>query len=188
MRVARWVIQSCTAHDLRIEALELESRPSFSSSLSWKSRGLPPHDLSHKILLIGTSKNHACHRAASLPEEYIPEIEEKLKPLNIKWSDFKVTDNTCKPHPLPTNPLVAVSPSPRAFSDLLQSPHIPCFLKTYTGGKIIQGPCRPRAGTLPRGSRYRCPRLWRGRYPTCVSRVDGGYGQNSDSVSLAFPA
>ena len=48
-------------------------------------------------------------RAASLPEEYIPEIEEKLKPLNIKWSDFKVTDNSCQPHPLPSNPLVAVS-------------------------------------------------------------------------------
>lgn len=48
-------------------------------------------------------------RAASLPEEYIPEIEAKLKPLNIKWSDFKITDNSCKPHPPPVNPLVAVS-------------------------------------------------------------------------------
>ena len=48
------------------------------------------------------------YRAASLPEEYIPEIEEKLKPLNLKWADFKVTDNTCKPHPLPSNPIVAV--------------------------------------------------------------------------------
>jgi len=47
-------------------------------------------------------------RAASLPEEYIPEISEKLKTVGLKWEDFKVTDNTCKPHPPAENPLVAV--------------------------------------------------------------------------------
>ena len=66
--------------------------------------GSKPAYESHHIV----ESEHFC-RAATLPEEYIPEIEEKLKPLNIKWSDFKVTDNTCKPHPLPSNPLVAVS-------------------------------------------------------------------------------
>jgi hypothetical protein len=49
-------------------------------------------------------------RAPSLPEEYIPEIQEKLKAVGLKWYDFKVTDNSCKPHPVPENPLVAVSP------------------------------------------------------------------------------
>jgi violaxanthin de-epoxidase len=47
-------------------------------------------------------------RAASLPEEYIPEISEKLQTVGLKWSDFKVTDNSCKPHPPPSNPLIAV--------------------------------------------------------------------------------
>ncbi len=43
-----------------------------------------------------------------MPEEYIPEISEKLQTVGLKWSDFQVTDNSCKPHPPPTNPLIAV--------------------------------------------------------------------------------
>ena len=38
-------------------------------------------------------------RASKLPEQYIPEISEALKKAGLKWEDFKVTDNTCGPHP-----------------------------------------------------------------------------------------
>ena len=38
-------------------------------------------------------------RASSLPEQYIPEISESLKKAGLKWEDFKVTDNSCGPHP-----------------------------------------------------------------------------------------
>lgn len=48
-------------------------------------------------------------RAASLPEEYIPEIEAKLNSVGLKWADFKVTDNTCGPHPPPLLAQVHVS-------------------------------------------------------------------------------
>lgn len=50
------------------------------------------------------SSNSLCdviwaRRAASLPEQYIPEISEAVKKAGLTWSDFKLTDNTCGPHP-----------------------------------------------------------------------------------------
>jgi len=76
-------------------------------------------------------------REPSLPEEYIPEIQEKLKTVGIKWSDFKVTDNTCKPHPLPENPLIAVSP----FGHLRHSKErdwmIPATLTSFVAAMAI---------------------------------------------------
>ena len=50
-------------------------------------------------------------RSPTLPEEYIPEIKERLKPLGIKWEDFKLTNNSCGPHPPPVNPLERVRPA-----------------------------------------------------------------------------
>ena len=44
-----------------------------------------------------------------MPEEYVPEIKDHLQSVGLKWEDFKVTDNSCKPHPPAENPLVAVS-------------------------------------------------------------------------------
>lgn len=38
-------------------------------------------------------------REASLPEQYVPEIKEALSKAGQNWGDWKVTDNTCKPHP-----------------------------------------------------------------------------------------
>ena len=58
---------------------------------------------------IGAKGSRHC-RAATLPEEYVPEIKEHLQSVGLKWEDFKVTDNSCKPHPPAENPLVAVSP------------------------------------------------------------------------------
>ena len=43
--------------------------------------------------------NSAMRRASTLPEQYIPEISEALKKAGLKWEDFKVTDNSCGPHP-----------------------------------------------------------------------------------------
>ena len=39
------------------------------------------------------------HRSSTLPEQYVPEISEALTKAGLKWDDFKVTDNTCGPHP-----------------------------------------------------------------------------------------
>lgn len=41
----------------------------------------------------------SCLRAATLPEEYIPELKEAAESIGLNWADFKITDNTCKPHP-----------------------------------------------------------------------------------------
>lgn len=38
-------------------------------------------------------------KAASLPKEYIPELEKAAEAAGLKWSDFKLTDNSCPPHP-----------------------------------------------------------------------------------------
>jgi len=38
-------------------------------------------------------------KAASLPAEYVPELERAAAAAGLKWSDFKLTDNTCGPHP-----------------------------------------------------------------------------------------
>lgn len=48
-------------------------------------------------------------RAASLPEEYVPEIKEALGKIGQKWENWRVTDNSCKPHPPATNFLQSVS-------------------------------------------------------------------------------
>lgn len=34
-----------------------------------------------------------------MPEEYIPELKEAAESIGLNWADFKITDNTCKPHP-----------------------------------------------------------------------------------------
>lgn len=38
-------------------------------------------------------------RASTLPEEYIPEISAAVEKAGLTWSQFKLTDNSCKPHP-----------------------------------------------------------------------------------------
>eukprot|EP00878_Enallax_costatus_P018093 GHUV01019035.1.p1 GENE.GHUV01019035.1~~GHUV01019035.1.p1 ORF type:complete len:454 (+),score=105.01 GHUV01019035.1:192-1553(+) len=38
-------------------------------------------------------------RARQLPEELIPELSAAVEKVGMKWSDFKITDNTCPPHP-----------------------------------------------------------------------------------------
>ncbi|KAI8469658.1 MAG: Violaxanthin de-epoxidase-domain-containing protein [Monoraphidium minutum] len=40
-------------------------------------------------------------RDRQLPADIIPELREAAKGAGIKWEDFKVTDNTCGPHPPP---------------------------------------------------------------------------------------
>lgn len=45
-------------------------------------------------------------REASLPQEYIPEISAAVEKVGLKWDQFKVTDNSCPPHP-PQESLVA---------------------------------------------------------------------------------
>eukprot|EP00884_Botryococcus_braunii_P012424 jgi/Botrbrau1/21182/Bobra.0061s0073.1 len=44
-------------------------------------------------------------RAASLPQEIVPEVSAAVERAGMKWSDFVVTDNTCGPHPPPV-PLI----------------------------------------------------------------------------------
>jgi len=39
------------------------------------------------------------YREPSLPLEYIPELEAAATKAGLKWTDFQMTDNTCKPHP-----------------------------------------------------------------------------------------
>ena len=38
-------------------------------------------------------------RASTLPQQYVPEISAALTKAGLKWEDFKVTDNSCGPHP-----------------------------------------------------------------------------------------
>ncbi|WIA11647.1 hypothetical protein OEZ85_011750 [Tetradesmus obliquus] len=38
-------------------------------------------------------------RERQLPEELIPELTAAVEKVGFKWSDFTVTDNSCKPHP-----------------------------------------------------------------------------------------
>jgi len=38
-------------------------------------------------------------KARHLPDELVPEISAALEKVGLKWADFKVTDNTCGPHP-----------------------------------------------------------------------------------------
>ncbi|KAF8070966.1 VDE1 [Scenedesmus sp. PABB004] len=40
-------------------------------------------------------------RARALPPELVPELTAAVEQVGLKWSDFKLTDNTCKPHPPP---------------------------------------------------------------------------------------
>ena len=38
----------------------------------------------------------------------MPKIKEAVQKVGLKWSDFKMTDNTCKPHPPPTSVVAEV--------------------------------------------------------------------------------
>ncbi len=38
----------------------------------------------------------------------MPKIKEAVQKVDLKWSDFKMTDNTCKPHPPPTSVVAEV--------------------------------------------------------------------------------
>lgn len=38
-------------------------------------------------------------RESTLPQEYIPEITAAVEKVGLKWDQFKVTDNSCPPHP-----------------------------------------------------------------------------------------
>ena len=79
-------------------------RPCCESSALWKvcgsAEGLILGPISASCQLSDRPQEHLklC-RASKLPEQYIPEISEALKKAGLKWEDFKVTDNTCGPHP-----------------------------------------------------------------------------------------
>eukprot|EP00775_Hariotina_reticulata_P013067 gene13067-13194_t len=38
-------------------------------------------------------------KARQLPEELVPELTAAVEKVGLKWSDFTITDNSCKPHP-----------------------------------------------------------------------------------------
>ena len=38
-------------------------------------------------------------RESSLPTEYVPELQAAAERAGLEWADFKLSDNTCKPHP-----------------------------------------------------------------------------------------
>lgn len=48
-------------------------------------------------------------------QELIPELSAAVEKVGMKWSDFTVTDNTCKPHP-PQKSLVQVSSTVEVLS------------------------------------------------------------------------
>lgn len=50
------------------------------------------------------------YREPSLPLEYIPELEAAASKAGLKWTDFQMTDNTCKPHPPAKGILEKVAP------------------------------------------------------------------------------
>ena len=62
-----------------------------------------------------------CCRSSTLPEQYIPEISEALSKAGLKWSDFKVTDNTCGPHP----PQESLAQEVRVCSIIASALHLP---------------------------------------------------------------
>ena len=47
-------------------------------------------------------------RSPSLPDQYLPQFKESVKKAGLKWEDFKVTDNSCSPHPEPKGLLAKV--------------------------------------------------------------------------------
>ena len=38
-------------------------------------------------------------RSPTLPEQYVPDFKRQAESVGLKWEDFKITDNTCAPHP-----------------------------------------------------------------------------------------
>ena len=61
-------------------------------------------------------------RSPSLPEEYLPRFKESVKKAGLKWEDFKVTDNSCGPHPEPKGLLAKVGTQPGGGQVLLRLP------------------------------------------------------------------
>lgn len=40
-------------------------------------------------------------KADKFPQELVPEVSAAVEQVGLKWADFKITDNTCGPHPAP---------------------------------------------------------------------------------------
>jgi hypothetical protein len=38
-------------------------------------------------------------QAKSLPQEYVPELRAAAQRAGLDWGKFKLTDNSCPPHP-----------------------------------------------------------------------------------------
>jgi hypothetical protein len=73
------------------------------------------------------SNSEPCHFVILLfrLQELIPELTAAVEKVGFKWSDFTVTDNSCKPHP-PAKSLVQVSQGAHSMLVLL-AVHLPSW-------------------------------------------------------------
>ena len=67
-----------------------------------EAAGLPrtcPRTAMHTTLL-NPSLRHCWFHAPATMQEYIPELTKAAEAAGLDWSQFKLTDNSCKDHPV----------------------------------------------------------------------------------------
>lgn len=68
-------------------------------------------------------------------QELVPELSAAVEGAGLKWSDFTVTDNSCKPHP-PTKSLVQVRHGSRVLGLREQAP-LCSWCCTFSGAVLV---------------------------------------------------
>lgn len=71
-------------------------------------------------------------RSASLPPALIPELKEKAEAAGLKWEDFILTDNSCKPRPAKKGLVQEIEQEVEEVEERYAAPALKSFGRGFT--------------------------------------------------------
>ena len=62
---------------------------------------MTPHPSEGAAPFLGHHNARSTTHQPIKPQELVPELTAAVEKVGLKWADFIITDNSCKPHPPP---------------------------------------------------------------------------------------